>query len=304
MKDKRLLTVMLSGGLGDCLLASAFVRHFAQSGRYDRIVCALPAQAAQLYDCNPSISQLVPCAGPNLWLWGLPDERGDVFAPHARVTPAGYSNGEIRIRTDSQLFALNQGTEPAWRQLAAFHGIDMEDGSPELVTSPADEAWADEIVAPWRGRKRVLISYRTPRAEKEYPLAKWRLIVDALRSEAVVLELGEDPSLLTGTQLIRPMPGLRQSAALARRCDCAVSIDSFPAHLAAAVGTPAVVLFGPTNPAVWGHPTTTCIRTTGCPVCANTPRMRQCERRVCMEEIPPETVAGAVLDILASGRGR
>jgi ADP-heptose:LPS heptosyltransferase len=295
--------MMLSGGLGDCLLASAFVRYFDQCGRYDCIICAVPAQAAQLYDCNPRVSRLVTCSGNDLWLWGLPEDGGDVFAPFAKVSPteSGDPNQEIIFHVD-RLLDMNLGTEPAWRQIASFYGLDMKDGSPELVTSAPDEAWAEEVMRPWRGRKRVLINFRTPLVRKEYPLEQWQVIVDALRTEvdAVVLELGENGSMLRGTNLICPLPGLRQTAALVRRCDCVVSVDSFAAHLAAAVGTPAAVLFGPTNPAVWGHPTTRCIRTSQCPICGNTPRLRQCKRSLCMEEIPPQRVVETVVDILAS----
>jgi hypothetical protein len=301
MGDKRRLTIMLSDGLGDCLLASAFVRHFDQSGRYDCMICALPAQAAQLYDCNPRVSRLVACADRDLWMWGLPEPEGEVFSPYARVWPAegADSHHEIGLRVDRPLFDLNQGTEPAWRQVAAFHGIDLKDGSPEVVTCAADEAWAERTMQPWRGRKRVLINYRTPVVEKEYPLAQWQMVVDALRTETAVLELGNEGSLLVGTQLIHPLPGLRQSAALIRRCDGVLSVDSFPAHLAAAVGTRSVVLFGPTNPSVWGHPTTTCLRTSHCPVCAYTPRLHQCKRRSCMHEIPPPLVVETVLEMIA-----
>jgi 3-deoxy-D-manno-octulosonic-acid transferase/heptosyltransferase-1 len=42
--------------------------------------------------------------------------------------------------------------------------------------------------------------------------------------------------------------GLRHLAALCRRADVMVSTDTGPMHLAAAVGTPVVALFGPTAP--------------------------------------------------------
>src|ERR1017187_6594384 len=47
MGETRRLTIMLSGGLGDCLLASAFVRYLQESGRYDHIRCAVPKSAAE-----------------------------------------------------------------------------------------------------------------------------------------------------------------------------------------------------------------------------------------------------------------
>jgi ADP-heptose:LPS heptosyltransferase len=302
MGETRRLTIMLSGGLGDCLLASAFVRYFQESGRYDHIRCAVPKSAAELYDYNPRLSRLVACPGNDLWFWGLPEEGADVFAPYARVHPpaSGGGGAEPPFRVE-HLFHLNQGSEPVWRQVALHHRLNVTDGSPEVFTRAADEAWADEVMRPWRGRPRVLVNYRTPLAEKEYPLARWQAVVDQLRSESVVLELGQAASLLHGTKVVHPWPGLRQFAALIRRCDCVVSIDSFPAHLAATVGTPSVVLFGPTNPAVWGHPTSRCLRASQCPVCADTPRLRQCKRRLCMEEIAPESVVHEAMGLL-SGR--
>jgi ADP-heptose:LPS heptosyltransferase len=296
MTGTRRLTIVASGGLGDCLLASAFVRHFAQAGQYAGITCALPSYAAPLYHCSPRVTRLAACAGRDLWLWGLPEEHADVFVPYARVTPDETAGDGLCVEHP---YPLNQGAESAVRQVAVIHGLDIQDESPEIFTSAADELWADQAVRPFAGQKRVWIAYRTPLPEKQYPLARWQQVVDALRTEAAVLELDEGCSQLTGTHLISPMPGLRQSAALVRRCDCVVAIDSFAIHLAAAVSTPAVALFGPTNPAVWGHPTTTCLRSSGCPVCANTPRLRQCRRRSCLEDIPANLVTEAVRRILS-----
>ncbi len=45
---------------------------------------------------------------------------------------------------------------------------------------------------------------------------------------------------------------LRELAALMKQCRIFVGNDAGPMHMAAAVGCPVVVLFGPTDPAVWG----------------------------------------------------
>ncbi len=50
---------------------------------------------------------------------------------------------------------------------------------------------------------------------------------------------------------------LKQSAAIIEACDLFISNDSGPMHIAAAVGTPTIGIFGPTNPVKnrpWGNP--------------------------------------------------
>ncbi len=47
---------------------------------------------------------------------------------------------------------------------------------------------------------------------------------------------------------------LRELLCLIQDCDALVTNDSGPMHIAAAMGTPVVGLFGPTDPRVWGPP--------------------------------------------------
>ena len=55
-----------------------------------------------------------------------------------------------------------------------------------------------------------------------------------------------EPALIAAGKTTLP-----QSAALMEKCALFVGNDSGPAHMAAAVGCPAVVLFGPTEPDLW-----------------------------------------------------
>jgi heptosyltransferase-2 len=94
--------------------------------------------------------------------------------------------------------------------------------------------------------------------------------------------------------------GLRASAALLARAAVLVTNDSAPLHLATAVGTPIVAVFGPTVTAfgfgprgprdrVIEHPSLPCR-----PCSAHGPQVCPLGHHRCMREIPVEEVAAAV----------
>jgi ADP-heptose:LPS heptosyltransferase len=58
--------------------------------------------------------------------------------------------------------------------------------------------------------------------------------------------------MMVHPSLIPPPTTLLQLGALFRRCAFVVSNDSGPMHIAAAVGTPVVGIYGPTNPLLQG----------------------------------------------------
>jgi ADP-heptose:LPS heptosyltransferase len=101
--------------------------------------------------------------------------------------------------------------------------------------------------------------------------------------------------------------GVRTLAAVIRRLDLLVSVDSGPAHIAAAVSTPLVVLWGPgileqTRPIARDAPVVILRRPPPCAPCYGTPLMKTCPRNICMEAITPgEVVTTAVRLLKAEG---
>ncbi len=85
---------------------------------------------------------------------------------------------------------------------------------------------------------------------------------------------------------------LDELAAIIKQCDLYVGNDSGITHLAAAVGTPAVALFGPTDPRVWGprgkHVSLLCGKT-DCSPCSRE-KMQVCPALRCMETLSVEEV--------------
>jgi len=86
---------------------------------------------------------------------------------------------------------------------------------------------------------------------------------------------------------------LRELAALYRRVSLLVTTDSGPMHLAAAVGTPVVAIFGPTSPArtgPYGEGHIVVQKGLSCVPCF----LKHCETKKCMKEISAEEVFQAI----------
>lgn len=84
----------------------------------------------------------------------------------------------------------------------------------------------------------------------------------------------------TGKVPLRELPGLF------RACHALLSVDTGPAHIAAAVGAPLFSVFGPTNPAKWlpqsDGPVELLLGSAPCQFCEDTKVFKRCRANVCL----------------------
>jgi ADP-heptose:LPS heptosyltransferase len=97
---------------------------------------------------------------------------------------------------------------------------------------------------------------------------------------------------------IVPKTSLRQMAALLALCKTVITNDNGPMHLASAVGTPTVTVYGPTNPTSWnpGGPRHRIVRTAGlsCLGC----NLNACPfGHECMVQVTPEQMLAETQNI-------
>ncbi len=96
---------------------------------------------------------------------------------------------------------------------------------------------------------------------------------------------------------------VRELAAVIRCLDLFVSVDTGPAHMAAALGTPLVVLWGPSKlhqvaPISSRSPVRIVRHPVFCAPCYDTPMMKSCRRNICMESISPQRVLREVEELM------
>jgi len=135
-------------------------------------------------------------------------------------------------------------------------------------------------------------------------------LVDGCRARVVFTGSAEDHAVVEHIRAMMTQPSVNLAgqttlmtlAALYEKADVVVTTDTGPMHLAAAVGTPVVALFGPTAPWRTGPfgPQHRVIRADlACSPCFK----RHCDTTACMEHIRVDQVMEAVQDIMSRNSG-
>lgn len=105
--------------------------------------------------------------------------------------------------------------------------------------------------------KRIAIHVGSGAEQKNWPLEHWLRLADELGDHEIVFITGEAETergmLVTGRANWHALP-LAELAGRLGTCTAFLGHDSGISHLAAACGVPSLLLFGPTDPAVWAPP--------------------------------------------------
>ncbi|MGA2075430.1 MAG: glycosyltransferase family 9 protein [Terriglobia bacterium] len=203
-------------------------------------------------------------------------------------------------------------------------GVTPKDRQPRLsVPRGLSERVLSELsVAPDEHKPLVAIHTGPTWRVKEWPDTGWRELVSWLLSEhhAQVIQLGSaEYRKGDGTRGARiegaidcvGRLSLEETAACIQACDLFVGVDSGPLHMAGAVGTPSVGLFGATDPALHLPPKTASIAVAGDVPCLGCQQRRpvlhwqdDCPMQIaCMKALRVGQVAEACDRMLESGSG-
>ncbi len=192
--------------------------------------------------------------------------------------------------------------------------------APVFPVTDEEREWAGSLldgsryvaVAPGGGR-----NPRDDVAEKRWPAERFGAVCKALVDAGLrIVLLGgpgdrlESEELLTIAPVALDLAGRTtwgQAAAVLEGCAAFLGNDSGLAHLATAVGAPAVVVFGPTSPSELYAPGSVkpVSADISCSPCYASSVFGGCrrDRPVCMEAVRPEDAAAALWKVIDEGNG-
>ena len=216
------------------------------------------------------------------------------------------------LLTDSPRYVPNRPELESRMALLAELGIEPSAfGRLDPPTFIVDEKSRRRIAEKLEGNERPLavlhVGAGTP--AKQWTAAAWRELLwrlTACRNMSVVL-VGGNSDIAVAREILddRHWPwvtdwtgrlSLAELAAVTERADVFIGADSGPAHLAAAVATPTVVLFSGTNDRRQWQPRGHCVEVVCAEVNCSPCHLRRCNRpeHPCMSRITPQSVQAVV----------
>jgi len=338
-KVRRLLLVQLDH-LGDAIITTAMLPPLRKAYPQASIEvlassrnCALFAACREVDRVHVARVNRFASRLPGLWLpamllwaWRLRSREYDLAIdvrgefPHAlllwmagvRRRIGWHAGGGGFLLTDSPEFIPQRPEAESRAALLALLGIHGEaQPRPRFHARPDDRLWPPRTDNMRRPRIVLHIGAGTP--AKRWPTSHWRELLGRLilsgdyqialvggtgDQERAAEILGDQPwpQVVDATGKLE----LARTASLLAGADLFIGADSGPAHLAAALDTPVVVLFSGTNHAAQWQPRSDRVTVLRHDVACSPCHLRNCPwaEHPCMTRIAPTQVLEAALDML------
>lgn len=342
MGSARILVVQ-TAYVGDVVLTTPLLRELHRGHPEARITMVTTESGRQLLEGLPHLHRLIALDkgwGGKSWrsfagtLLQLAQERFDI----AIAAQRSLRTGQLLLASAAPLRVGFAGAPGAWAyhrrvpwcadkhavwrylDLAACAGCDAStaDPRPELRVDPAAASRVAELLREGglaAGGRFLCVAPGSIRATKRWlPAGFARLIADSAGRglPAVLVGTAEERQLCSdvaaaarcGPLVLAGRTSIPELVALISRASAVVANDSGAAHVASAVGTPVVSIFGPTSPAAGYRPFTAASRVVEHPNLACRPCSRRGSPRCplghfrCMRELPAEAVIERLVELL------
>lgn len=234
----------------------------------------------------------------------------------------GYKNKKLGFLLNQPVVETDQKLDPLMHQLQVLNllGIKNIDKNLQIWISDKEEEFIEEFLTQnWYNKNQLLIGINAIASHrwksKLWHRQRYAQIADMLAENfnARVVFTGTENDLDSVEKIIshtkcKPInacgkTSLMQLAALIRRCSVLLTVDSAPMHIAAAVRTPFVALFGPTDPEChlpFSEKFALIKKDLKCSPCYKS----SCFRKSCMAQITVEEVYKVITSLLAPKQQR
>lgn len=271
------LAVRFDGGLGDDLMLSAVFREWRSRGRRGLWVLT---NAPELFAGNGDVDHVLPCSEESV----VALRRVGVPVAHCHYHRYDAELDRDEAPREHYIAAMCRGAGLAGEvRLRPYLSLTESERQQGRIAP-------DQVVVQTSAQ-----GARFPIPNKEWPAAHFGRLIERLIQRFRVVQLGsaQDPTF-PGVMDLRGRTSVREAAAVLAGSRVFVGLPGFLMHLARAVETPSVVVFGGReDPAISGYAEfENLVSRMGCAPCW---RRRTCPYdRKCLSEIQPAEVCEAI----------
>lgn len=330
----RILVIKLSA-LGDVILAIPSLRALREKYPNAHIAVLTVARFGTILENCPYINQLLQFQLKNKsykYIWRLSgllrrlnfdividlqnNRQSHILAYlSASSRRYGYDNGKFSFLLNHKVKEKNLPLSPVQHQAQTLRLLNIEPVKDNLELWPQaiDDKWAEDFLKKHRSSDTAPLIGINLEASPQWPTKRWGVekfaaLLDKLQDagfEVVVTGRGQDQywlqklRQLSKSQFIDATgkTEILQLASLVKRCNVYITSDSAPLHIANAMNTSAVALFGPTDSrrhTIAGAKQIIIKKDLICSPCYK----RNCHNHRCMKEISVEEVFAAAKGLL------
>ncbi|HEU4397928.1 MAG TPA: glycosyltransferase family 9 protein [Actinomycetota bacterium] len=265
------VVVLRALGLGDLLTAIPALRALADAfPRHPRLL-AVPTALAPLARCSGAVDEVVPAEGLDRPLSRLLHGAGLAVNLHDRGPEShnllleaeprrllAFAHPAVPASSQGPRWRADEHEVARWCRLLEESGIAADPGRLDIDLPPGP--------LPHGVQGATLVHPGAASPARRWPAERFAAVAraEALAGRSVVVtggpaeaELAHEVAARAGLSRDAVHAGQNGVLALGRLVAAAGRVvcgDTGVAHLATALGTPSVVLFGPTSPALWGPP--------------------------------------------------
>lgn len=240
-KNPKAIHIITCGGIGDVVLLTPTLREIKKCSHSTTItVHAIDKKHHEVLLQNPYIDVLRLESKTRSFCINLLRRAGYLPKRYQRASYVDYAP------------SIWVPKQHATTVIAELMGVELSDPRPDLFLTPEEEDFGRKTTGALKIP--VAIQVKSSTINKEWPINYWKdLITRNPQYDFVQLGVSGEPRL-EGTVKIPDGLDLRPEFAILKHCRAFVGVESCFAHAASAFKLPGVVLFGASNPEVWGHP--------------------------------------------------